>query len=120
MEDYPDLIPFYRKRLTEAGFDVEVENDEVAGMNAALKKKPDLIIFDISLPETDDFDFIKLAKSSIKIAKIPIVVLTDLSAPADIKAGMDAGASEYFVRDDFTFAEVIDRIKEIIGKHGNI
>jgi len=82
--------------LTEAGFDVEVENDEVAGMNAALKKKPDLIIFDISLPETDDFDFIKLAKSSIKIAKIPIVVLTDLSAPADIKAGMGCRRQRIF------------------------
>jgi len=115
LEDYPDLIPFYRKRLSEAGFDVYVESDEASGMKMALKNKPDLIIFDISLPENDDFDFIKQAKKNLKIAKIPIVVLSDLSAPEEVKAGVAAGASEYFVRDDFTFAEVIDRIKEIIG-----
>jgi Response regulators consisting of a CheY-like receiver domain and a winged-helix DNA-binding domain len=114
LEDYPDLIPFYRKRLTEAGFDVEVENDEVAGMKAALKNKPSLIIFDISLPENEDFGFIREIKKNAITKAIPVAVLTDLSAPEDVKAGLAAGASEYFVRDDFTFTEVIDRIKEII------
>ena len=114
MEDYPDLIPFYRQRLTEAGFAVEVENDEVAGMKAALKCKPELIIFDISLPENEDFGFIREIKKNPITKAIPVAVLTDLSAPEDVKAGLSAGACEYFVRDDFTFAEVIDRIKEII------
>jgi DNA-binding response OmpR family regulator len=116
LEDYSDLIPFYRKRLIEAGFDILVENDEKQGMETAVKEKPDLIILDISLPEVDDFDFIKEAKKNKEIAKIPIVVLTDLSAPEDFALGLAAGASDYFIRDDFTFTEVIDKIREILDK----
>jgi DNA-binding response OmpR family regulator len=116
LEDYSDLIPFYYKRLLEAGFDVLVESDESQGMETALKKKPDLIILDISLPEVDDFYFIKKAKKNKEIAGTPIVVLTDLSTQEDINSGLAAGASDYFVRDKFTFTEVIDKIKEILDK----
>lgn len=117
LEDYPDVIEFYFTRLKDAGFSVTVENDEVQGMEAALKIKPDLIILDISLPEADDFGFIKELKSHEEIADVPVLVLTDLSSKEDVKAGMEAGAHEYVVRDDLTFAEVVNKIKKIINKN---
>jgi two-component system alkaline phosphatase synthesis response regulator PhoP len=116
LEDYPDLIPFYRKKLIESGFEVLVESDEDEGIKLSLQEMPNLIIFDISLPETEDFNFIKQVKKNPKLFNIPMVILSDLSAPEDVTSGLAAGAAEYFVRDDFTFAEVIDRIKEIISK----
>jgi len=64
MEDYPTSF-LSIAAIDEAGFAVEVENDEVAGMKAALKCKPELIIFDISLPENEDFGFIREIKKPI-------------------------------------------------------
>lgn len=119
LEDYPDVIEFYFSRLRDAGFAVSVENDETHGMEAALKEKPNLIILDISLPEAEDFGFIKELKKHTEIADVPVLVLTDLSAQEDVKAGLDAGACGYIVRDDLTFAEVIDKIKEVIAKNNN-
>jgi DNA-binding response OmpR family regulator len=116
LEDYPDLIEYYFARLTEAGFAVTVESDEDHGLKQALKEKPDLVILDISLPQADDFGFIGEMKKHPEIADVPAVILTDLSAREDVAAGLKAGAVEYFVRDDFTFAEVIAKIKEVVDK----
>jgi DNA-binding response OmpR family regulator len=116
LEDYPDLIEFYYSRLVEAGFAVIVENDEDRGLETALEEKPDLIILDISLPKADDFGFIKEKKKHSEIAETPVMVLTDLSAESDIRDGLAAGAAEYIVRSNFSFAEVIDKIKKIINK----
>jgi DNA-binding response OmpR family regulator len=117
LEDYPDLIEFYFARLKEAGFAVTVENDEDHGMETALKEKPDLIILDISLPEAEDFGFIKEMKKHPEIADTPVVILTDLSSEEDVKNGLAMGAKEYFVRDNLTFNEVIAKIKEVVDKH---
>jgi DNA-binding response OmpR family regulator len=117
LEDYPDLIAFYSVKLSEAGFLVIVETDEESGITATLKEKPDLVILDISLPHTHDFWFIEEIKKNQEIAATPVVVLTDLSAEEHVKAGLAAGASEYLVRDNFSFAEIIVKIKEVINKH---
>ncbi|HTX86486.1 MAG TPA: response regulator [Candidatus Nanoarchaeia archaeon] len=120
LEDYPDLLGFYSSRLREAGFDLRVESDEDHGLAVALREKPDLIILDISLPKAEDFWFIKETKKHPEIADVPVVILTDLAAPEDIAAGKKAGASAYLIRDNFTFAQVIAKIKEVIEKHRSI
>jgi DNA-binding response OmpR family regulator len=115
LEDYPDLIEFYVERLKEAGFEVLVEDDEDRGIETAKKEKPDLIVLDISLPKSEDFAFISDLKKNVKTALIPVIILTDLSSEEDVRKGMEAGASEYLIREKFTFVEVIDKIKETLN-----
>jgi two-component system, OmpR family, alkaline phosphatase synthesis response regulator PhoP len=120
LEDYPDLIEFYGKGLEKAGFKVLIEDDEDQGLDLAVKEKPDLIILDISLPKDEDFSFVKELKNRQEVANIPVIVLTDLSAEEDVKKGLSAGAAEYLIRKDYIFAEVVDKIKEIINKSKNL
>jgi DNA-binding response OmpR family regulator len=115
LEDYPDFLEFYRRRLIEAGFAVTVESDENHGLHSAMVDKPDLIILDISLPQAEDFGFIKEIKKHLELADVPVIVLTDLSSQESVDEGLAVGASEYLVRNDFTFAQVIDKIKEVIN-----
>jgi two-component system, OmpR family, alkaline phosphatase synthesis response regulator PhoP len=120
LEDYPDLIEFYGKGLEKAGFKVLIEDDEDQGLELAVKEKPDLIILDISLPKDEDFSFVKELKNRQEVANIPVVVLTDLSAEEDVKKGLSAGAAEYLIRKDYTFTEVVAKIKETINKSKNL
>jgi DNA-binding response OmpR family regulator len=116
MEDYPDLTEFYVGRLRSAGFEVIPEDDEEQGVKLALKEKPDLVILDISLPKAEDFWFIKEMKKHKEVSAIPVIILTDLFEEDDVNRGMKAGASEYLIRQNFTFAEVVDKIKEVIER----
>jgi DNA-binding response OmpR family regulator len=116
MEDYPDLTEFYTARLRAADFDVISEDDEDRGIELALKEKPNLAILDISLPKSEDFWFIQEVKKHKEISAMPVIVLTDLFEKSDIERGIKAGASEYLIRQNFTFAEVVDKIKEVLSK----
>lgn len=115
LEDYPDFIKFYMSKLQEAGYEVILEDDEDRGIEIAEKENPDLVILDISLPKNEDFGFVKELKKRPAIAAIPVLIINDLASETDIKNGMDSGAKAYFVRDNFTFNQVIDKIKEVIG-----
>lgn len=115
MEDYPDLKEFYTGRLRSAGFEILSEDDEERGIELAIKERPDLVILDISLPKAEDFWFIKEAKKHQEISDIPVIILTDLFEEDDINRGMRAGASEYLIRQNFTFAEVVDKIKKHVS-----
>lgn len=117
LEDSSDLTEFYVGHLQAAGFEVLIEDDEAQGLELALKEKPDLAILDISLPKADDFWFIIEVKKHREISNMPVVVLTDLYEEVDIKRGLQAGASAYLVRQNFTFAEVVDKINEVIEKN---
>jgi DNA-binding response OmpR family regulator len=66
------------------------------------------------LPKAEDFGFLNEMKKHQEISAVPVVVLTDLFEEDDIKRGLEAGAVEYLVREKFTFAEVIDKINEVL------
>jgi DNA-binding response OmpR family regulator len=116
LEDYPDVIEFYVSRLREAGFEALVEYDEDHGLDLALRERPAVIILDISLPKTEDFGFISEMKKHPEIAATPVIILTDLFAAEDVEKGKRAGAAAYLVRENFTFTEIIDKIKEVLNK----
>ena len=114
LEDYPDLIEYYTGRLRLAGFEVISEADEERGVELALKERPDLAILDISLPKADDFWFLSEIKKHAEISNLPVIILTDLFEKNDVKRGIEAGASDYLIRQNYTFVEVVDRIKKVI------
>lgn len=117
LEDDPYFLEAYRSRLSGAGFAVSVEDDEDEGLELAIQEKPDIIILDISLPKKEDFGFIKELKKEPVVGNTPVVILTDLYSDEDKKRGLSYGAAGYLVRDDLSFNEVINKIKEIVKKN---
>ena len=74
------------------------------------KKKPNLIILDISLPDGNGFD---LYEKNIKFKEIPTIFLTAKDDEDDIVRGLDAGAEDYITK-PFSIKELIARINKIL------
>ncbi len=81
--------------------------------NAALAKKPELIISDIIMPGMDGYEFCKLIKSSDNLAHIPVILLTSLQDSHDIIRGLQAGADN-FITKPYTFEYLISRIQYLL------
>ncbi len=113
LEDDPYLSKFYQDRFKAFGFDLFVEDDEDEGFDLAVSCRPDVIVLDISLPKSDDLDFIERVKKHIELSNTPIMVLTDLNDEYDKKRGLAAGAKEYLVRDDLPLKDVADKIRAL-------
>lgn len=114
LEDDPGFLEFYRGRLRRFGFEVFTEDDEDEGLDLALSCLADVIILDISLPKDDDFEFLNELKKYPQLAATPVVILTDLNDEDNRRKGLSYGAKEYFVRDDISFLEVMEKIRQII------
>lgn len=88
-----------RKLISELLLFQGYETVEAAnGKQALLRLKDeavDLILMDISLPDTSGLTLMKKIRADKRFAKLPIIALTAHVRPADAAAAIDAGASSH-------------------------
>lgn len=64
------------------------------GVKLARKHKPDLIIYDLMMPELDGYGVLKKLKNDPKTATIPLIFLTAKDTKAALRKGMNLGADD--------------------------
>lgn len=81
--------------LRQAGYEVLVADDGLAGFEIAVKEKPHMVISDIQMPQLDGISFCKALKEHGSTRSIPMVFLSTLDSMEDLMRGMEAGAADY-------------------------
>ncbi|HSM72793.1 MAG TPA: response regulator transcription factor [Anaerolineales bacterium] len=81
--------------LRSHGFEVEVTNNSVEGMEMIRDEKFDLVILDLMMPEMDGWEICKEVRS---FSKVPIIVLSALNDPSMVASVLDAGADDYLTK----------------------
>ncbi len=82
---------------------------------ALQKEKPQLIMLDIMLPETDGIEILKQLRSNYKTSEIPIIMATAKSTEFDKVTGLDLGADDYISK-PFGMMEMISRVKAVLRR----
>jgi len=62
------------------------------------KIKPDLILLDVNLPDTDGYSIIKNLKADERYSGIPVIFLTCASDKENVVKGMSLGAGDYIIK----------------------
>ena len=94
--------------LTRAGYGVSIASDGVAGLDAALRCGPDLILLDVLLPLKSGLEVARALRA--EGSDTPIVMLTALDQEGDKVAGLDAGADDYVTK-PFSTTELLARVR---------
>ena len=81
--------------LRSHGFEVQVSNNSVEGMELIRNEKFDLVILDLMMPEMDGWEICKEVRS---FSKVPIIVLSALNDPSMVASVLDAGADDYLTK----------------------
>ena len=102
-----DLLAHYPYDLMEA-------HDGEAGIEAARREKPNLIIMDVQLPKMSGLDATRQIRAEPEIAKIPIIVVTSFALSGDDKKAMDAGASAYLAK-PYSPRQLLEAIQKWLG-----
>ncbi len=116
IEDEKMLAEMYRTKFDNEGFKIDVAFDGDEGLKAAKSEKPDIILLDIILPKLDGFLVLKELKKDPSTKKIPVILLSNLGQDEDIKKGKKLGADDYFVKANHTPAEIVNKVKQELGK----
>lgn len=112
IEDDTHVCAFVKKGLTEEGFDVEVANDGLEGIDLYTKNRHNLILLDIMLPSISGLEVCSKIRA---FSQVPIILLTALGTAENVALGLNTGADDYLVK-PFKFIELTARIKSIFRR----
>ncbi len=112
IEDDRFLVDIYTRYLREAGFEVRHASTGEEGFEGALKDPPDVIVLAIALPKKNGFEILEELKTHTQTKKIPVLMLTNLSAREDIERCLSSGACDYLIKSHHTVEEIVARVKK--------
>jgi two-component system OmpR family response regulator len=116
VDDDEFVLDLYSVELQKAGFVVFTTSDPFLGLSKMELENPDLVLLDVAMPEMTGLQFLKKARATPSIAKIPIVFLTNVRDDEVIKEGLTKGAIGYLIKPALTPAEVVEEVKNFLSQ----
>jgi DNA-binding response OmpR family regulator len=110
IEDDADLYSLIQYNLEKEAFAMAGSQTGRGALELCRREKPDLIILDIMLPDSDGLEICRSIRSHPELSHIPVIFLTARAAETDRIVGLEMGANDYIVK-PFFVRELIARIK---------
>jgi len=98
VDDEPDILEIVGYNLSAEGYNVITAEDGVEAVKLAKKKKPQLIILDVMMPEMDGIEACEQIRKIPELADTMITFLTARGEDYSQMAGFDAGADDYITK----------------------
>lgn len=112
VDDDPRLREVVRYALTQAGFRVREAGDGRAALGEIARKKPDLVILDVVMPELDG---VEVCRRIRKESALPVVFLSSKGEEVDRVLGLELGGDDYLSK-PFSPRELVSRVKAVLRR----
>src|SRR5881227_2883547 len=110
IEDDSDLFALLKYNLEKEGFSLAGSQTGKGALELCRRLRPDLILLDIMLPDSDGLDICKGIRNDPGLAQVPIIFLTARASETDRIVGLELGANDYIVK-PFFVRELMARIR---------
>ena len=87
-----------RQLLARTSYRLIEAVDGEAGIEAARRELPDLILMDVQLPKMSGLDATRLLQADPRTRHIPIVIITSFALSGDRERATEAGAVGYLAK----------------------
>lgn len=115
IEDEVDAADMFAEMMRVSGYRVLKTSSSTPALTIMTAEKPDVVILDIMMPEISGLDILRQMRKNPELASTPVVVVSAKSMPADIKLGMEAGASIYLTK-PVGFVELKEAIERALDR----
>jgi DNA-binding response OmpR family regulator len=115
IEDEPDAAEMFAEMMRVNGFRVLKMFASAPAIPLIVQEKPDLVILDIMLPDISGLEVLRYMRREPELTSIPVIVVSAKSMPADIKIGIDAGASMYLTK-PVGFLDLKQAVEQVLPK----
>ena len=115
VDDDPQMLRYVRDALTGAGYAPLVTGDpeKVAGLIRA--KRPQLVLLDLMLPDTDG---VELMKTVPGLADLPVIFISAYGGDEAIVKALESGGADYIVK-PFSPTELTARVRAVLRRRAD-
>ena len=113
IEDEEAIADLEKDYLELSGFEVEVANDGVTGLDKALNEDYNLLILDLMLPGVDGFEICRKVRDE---KNTPIIMVSAKKDDIYKIRGLGLGADDYMTK-PFSPSELVARVKAHLARY---
>jgi len=98
VEDQPAVADLLEEMLSLDNYQVLKIHSSGSGLSVIRAEKPDLVLLDIMMPDVSGLEVLRFMRREPDLRQIPVVIVSAKTLPADIRDGLDAGATAYLTK----------------------
>ncbi len=113
VDDEPQILEVVGAYLEREGYEVEAAGTVGEALAAIERRRPNLMILDVTLPDGSGLDVLRLASKSGP--RVPAIMLTARGDETDRIIGLELGADDYVTK-PFSPREVVARVRALFRR----
>ena len=114
VDDSPSQLMSIRRIVEKLGHDALSAEDGAAGVEAAKREIPDLILMDVVMPNLNGFQATRSITREPSTKHIPVILVTTKDQDTDRMWGLRQGAKAYITK-PFSESELSELIAQYLG-----
>ena len=115
VDDEADILEMLKYNLEKEGYAVLTARQGKSALDQ-VKRKPDLILLDVMMPEMDGWEVCRKLKQDPNTSAIPVLFLTAKGAEVDEVVGLELGAEDYIVK-PISIRRLVARVKAVLRRY---
>ena len=116
VEDEEVLARVLEEKFTDEKFNAQTVADGKKVLAAVKSFRPDIVLLDLLLPGKNGLEILAEMKETKLLETLPVIVLSNLDDDVSIKKALSLGAADYFVKAQHPIGEVVEKVKEQLGR----
>jgi DNA-binding response OmpR family regulator len=114
VDDEKDLLIIYGSILKKAGYIIDTAGTGARCFIKLSEFKPDLVLLDINLPDTDGYKILSEIKTTKEFEHIFVIMISgEEISPENMAHGLESGADEYMIKPTGS-QELLSRVRAMV------
>ena len=114
IEDDAIVGAVYRGLLSNRGYEAQLETTGRLGLDRMTDFKPDAVLLDLMLPESNGLEVLKEIRSLKDFSAIPVLVFTNAYVPTLLDSARTMGANYVFSKSTLTSRQLLEALSQCV------
>ena len=119
VDDEPDVTELLKYKFEQEGYRCQVLNNPLLFASTARDFEPEIMIFDIMMPELSGLQLCRMARADPLLKHVPIIFLTARGETEDRIQGLEIGAEDYLPK-PFNMKELSIRVGKLLARSATV